>query len=374
MSSSAMSNLSAADPLLRKDVPDAATKAAELRPRAEAGEAEAQFQLGELYDDPSNGGSPEAVRIALSWYEKAGAQGHVQGANCSGYVLLNGLAGAPDHARAMALLQPIADKGDSWAAQQIAESYERGQGTAVDLPTAVTWYRRAAQAGAGFAMYRLGYNLANGRGVERNAEEAVRWFRAAADKEISAARACLAAHHLHGIGVELDYAAAADWCRKAQETRGGNTWAPFLLGVMSENGLGTPRDMEAAIRFYLASAQARNGHYHAKVRCNILNATGLSHIPRFDADPQWLQAGAENGEIQAMYLLALSLQYGVGLEKNPGEALAWLILAAASQPLPAVSEARDTLRAQLASDQIAQAERLAEERRQKRAGEPPRMF
>ena len=78
---------------------------AELRARAEAGDAEAQFNLGVMYDTLE--GVPVDLLAAARWYRLAAAQGHA-------------------------------------AAQfNLGFAYRRGRGVPQDGPEAVAWFRRA---------------------------------------------------------------------------------------------------------------------------------------------------------------------------------------------------------------------------------------
>jgi len=128
---------------LRGELGNAATDRAEiwLRAAAEAGDAEAQFQLGALYADRS--GEPGATTAALRYYRQAADQGHASAQhNCAEMLLAGG------HPRAAALWFAAA------AAQGIAESqlmlgdlYASGRGVPRSLQLARDWYEKAASNG-----------------------------------------------------------------------------------------------------------------------------------------------------------------------------------------------------------------------------------
>jgi TPR repeat protein len=96
------------------------------------------------------------------------------------------------------------------------------------------------------------------------------------------------------------YATAATiWQALAQR---GNAEADFNLGILDEDGLGTPSDMAAAIAHYEKSAQA--GSSKAQYRLALLYKAGVK-VPQDDARAKkWLTAAAANGDSEAQTMLA----------------------------------------------------------------------
>ena len=67
---------------------DYATAAQEFRPLAEAGDAEAQYNLGVMYDNGQ--GVPQNYAEAMSWYRRAAETGHAKAQNNLGFLYSNG--------------------------------------------------------------------------------------------------------------------------------------------------------------------------------------------------------------------------------------------------------------------------------------------
>ena len=63
------------------------------------------------------------------------------------------------------------------AAFEVAARYAEGRGVLPDMPTAVVWYKRAAEAGLAPAQYRLGSIYEKGLGVPKDLAEAQSWYR-----------------------------------------------------------------------------------------------------------------------------------------------------------------------------------------------------
>jgi hypothetical protein len=119
-----------------------ADEVAELRARAEQGDAEAQFNVGVMYSDGR--GVPQDEAQATAWFRKAAEHGNTDAQFCMGV------------------------------------NYESGLGVPKDDVQAVVWYCRAAEQGYADALLALGEMYAVGRGVPQDYGEAHTWMSLAA--------------------------------------------------------------------------------------------------------------------------------------------------------------------------------------------------
>ena len=88
-----------------------------------------------------------------------------------------------DHALALKLWTPLAEKGDAHAAASIASLYEYGpNGVTQDYVQAAQWRRRAASEGDGESQVALGNDFAGGRGVTKDNVRAYTWLSLGLDK------------------------------------------------------------------------------------------------------------------------------------------------------------------------------------------------
>ncbi|MDQ3267716.1 MAG: sel1 repeat family protein [Pseudomonadota bacterium] len=84
---------------------------AELREYAEAGDPNAQFNLGYLNDTGRNGGIilSKDTRKAAEWYEKAALQGHAKAQSALGQLYINGFGVSKNYVIGVDWLQKAAD-------------------------------------------------------------------------------------------------------------------------------------------------------------------------------------------------------------------------------------------------------------------------
>ena len=125
-----------------------------------------------------------------------------------------------------------------------------------DYPTAVKWYRKAADAGDADGQTSLGLLYEHGWGVTLDYAAAVKWYRKAADQGNVLGQANLGAMYEYGKGVTQDSAAAASWYRKAADQ--GDADEQAYLGLMYEHGWGVTQDYAAAVKWYRKAADQGN--------------------------------------------------------------------------------------------------------------------
>ena len=147
--------------------------------KAEQGDADAQYNLGVLYDN-DQGVSPD-YNEAAKWYRKAAEQGHEK------------------------------------AQYNLGVLYDLGRGVRQDCSEAAKWYRKAAKQGNASAQCDLGVLYFYGRGVSQDDNKAVKWSRKAAEQGDADAQCNLGVYYYFGRGVRQDYNEAAKWYRKAAE-------------------------------------------------------------------------------------------------------------------------------------------------------------
>ena len=145
----------------------------EMKSKADAEDAEAQFNLGRAY---ANGwGVDQNDAEAVKWYSRA------------------------------------ADNRNAKAQFNLGNWYAKGRGVPQDDAEAVKWYSRAAEQGLATAQNTLGVKYANGRGVEQDNVEAVKLYRHAAEQGFALAQANLGAAYHNGKGVAQNYREAYIW-------------------------------------------------------------------------------------------------------------------------------------------------------------------
>ena len=234
---------------------DFATALREWTPLAEHGDADAQCNLGWMYEFGE--GVPLNYKTAVKWYTLAAEQGLASAQTNLGWM------------------------------------YEKGRGVPQNYKTAVKWYRLAAEQGDVDAQYNLGWMYDNGHGVPQDDKIALKWYRLAAEQgdvdaqklveELEAA-ANVPPDFWKGMDAwkRRDYATAlGEWEPLAEQ---GNARAQCTLGGLYRDGEGVTQDYETALYWFTLSYEVSDGY---RCRCQRrskstpLAGVKMHHLMRF---------------------------------------------------------------------------------------------
>lgn len=156
-----------------------AVAAGYFRRAAEAGHTDAMTSLGTMYGEGK--GVPQSMIEAGRWFKRSAERDNPLGQVSLAQMYLRGLGnGRPDYARALQWHQRAAQLGDAMGQAGLASQYLLGQGTRKDPVQAVEWFREAADQGLASAQVNLGTLYRTGSGVARDEVEACKWFSLAA--------------------------------------------------------------------------------------------------------------------------------------------------------------------------------------------------
>ena len=170
---------------------DVAAAVRELKPLAEQGNAEAQFNLGSLYYQ--GWGVPQDYREAVKWLRKAAEQGHIFSQATLGTVYAEGVQGVVEKDYPQALMWFIfaAAQGDMEALEfrdslanrmtptQIAEAQKLAREFKPQnvYTKSLQEFRALAAQGDAAAQFKVGLIYYKGQGVQPDYLEALNWFK-----------------------------------------------------------------------------------------------------------------------------------------------------------------------------------------------------
>jgi TPR repeat protein len=161
---------------------------AELRQKAELGEAEAQYSLGEKHR--KGDGVPQSYAEAVQWYRMAALQGYAPAQYELAFAHTHGLGGAPQDLKlALELLRNSGESGYREAHYALGVRHYSGWGARQDHVAAAKWFHQAAEQGHVEAQYRLGIANCGGFGVPQDPVRARMWFNLVASKSSGLAQA-----------------------------------------------------------------------------------------------------------------------------------------------------------------------------------------
>ena len=208
----------------RKTPEPTADAVAALLIRAQNGDADAQYQLGEIFRIGEV--VPVDYAEALRWLHAAAQQNHPHAQNNLGSMYLNGMGTNNDPEEAVTWYRKAAELGQLDAEFNLALRYLHGDGVAIDATEAARWLQEAACQGHVEAIGQLGTLYRFGNGVQQN-------FVHAAEHHVIAAME----GDVTSIGNLQDY---QDEIEKA--AMAGSVVAVLCIAKMYDRGLAVAKD------------------------------------------------------------------------------------------------------------------------------------
>jgi TPR repeat protein len=261
---------------------DVAAAVRELKPLAEQGNAQAQFNLGSLYYQGR--GVRQDYTEAAQWMRKAAEQGHIFAQVTLGSIHAEGVQGAiqKDYPQALMWFIFAAAQGDMEAMElrdtmanrmtptQIVEAQRLAQEfKPQNIYTKSLQENKAlAETGDAGAQFKIGLIYYRGQGVPRDYLEALNWFKKAAQQGYPPAQYNVGYMYEKGEGTPQDYVEAANYYRRAAER--GDRLAQYNLGCLYEKGQGVSPDETQALMWYnLAAIQGETKARAARDRITV---------------------------------------------------------------------------------------------------------
>lgn len=202
-----------------------------LHQAADAGDDEAQLDLGEMYFEKGE------MEEALRYFHLSALQGnedamYLMGLRCLSY----NKDEEPDYVGAAKWFLQAAEKGHARAQLELAMLYLQGDGVEKNLRAGIKWLKSAADQGVAEAQHELGERYASGEGVPFcSPKKAVKLYRQAAKQGYTPAMVSLSICYLSGQGIEKDEEEGLRLMRDAAEQ--GDEVAIETFRILREKGM-----------------------------------------------------------------------------------------------------------------------------------------
>ncbi len=299
-----------------------------FRAAAERGYADAQFQLGKMYD--SGTGVSKDRDEAAKWFLKAAEQGHAH-AQCCLCLFYDVLPDDENKTKRFQWLRDSAENNCAIAQLFLGTLYEKGISIPKDNTKALRWFRKAATQGTDAieseldvivhmrkfsaisrnvwqthcrSLYILGTAYHDGRGVEKDDTEALKWFTMAID---SGTEKTPTPEQLESL-IE---------CVKEEADRDVAN-AQYYLGLLYQRGY-IPEDEEEVAKWF--SKAAEQGHAEAQYGLGVLYEAGEGVTQDDSIAVEWYRKAVDQGNVNAMCNLGYMYETGRGLPEAPNELL-----------------------------------------------------
>lgn len=223
-----------------------------------------------------------------------------------------------DVAKAIPILENLAEKGCSTAQFCLGEIYWNGTGVPIDNDKAIHWYTLAGENGHPLVQLWLGNNFFIGIRTPVDYSLAAYWYKKAAENNVVLAQYHLGVCYSLGLGLPKSDSTALYWMEKAADQYYLD--AMLFVAESYESGIGTAIDMikcrdirqRIVSKYYLKALESAD--IAIKLAHAYLSGKGLEKNP--DEAVKLLSGQCVQNIEEAQCLLAECYEQGNGVEKD----------------------------------------------------------
>lgn len=222
---------------------------------------------------------------------------------------------------------------------------------------AIKWFTMAAEQGEPTAQYNLSLFYIEGFGVAPDTVQAQKWYDMALKQNPDLPPLIVERPATNDFDLSLlnkgkkkgknsekissktkaKFAEALKKYRPRAEA--GDAIAQYNLGVLYNEGLGTPRNYKEAMKWFLMAAE--QGDADAQNNIGIMYYEGRGVGKNYSQAFHWYTLAAEQEHVAAQYNIGIMYEQGIGTEKNRAKAKLWLNRAAEQGYEPAKQRVRN---------------------------------
>ena len=358
-----------------------------LEKKAEADDAEAQYQLGEIYFEAlkvkqdllvakqwigraAEQKNPKAVyRLAsmrftgvgfkvdliqgrklftqsLAGLKKLAENGDADAQGKLGVLYVMGVAVGQDFDKAVALFQKAATVGNVKAQADLARAYLVGNTLDINPTLAGEWFEKAAQAGHGPAQIQLGILCIQARGRRRDVAAGIKWIETASRSghPVSAKKA----NDLLARLKKFPPSPMRDVDRLIEKAKAGDLKSQARLAKRHQTGDGVRMNLKEAAYWLRRAARQGDGESCYRLGGYLLLNQGDKRDAA-QAARLW-QLACELGHSRAQVDFAVMCAKGDGIPRSLKEAYYWMLIARRSQQAPQQKQRLDSLQELIARE------------------------
>lgn len=300
------------------------TPLAQLQAKAEAGDSQAQFDLGAKYFDGDESSIGKDPAQGMLWLRRSAAQGNPAGQTGMGLAYRSGNGVPKDSVEAVTWFRKAALQGHGPAQRLLGFAYQRGEGVKQSSSESFEWFKKAAASGDTQGMTALASVFYMGEVTPRDMLTAIEWYRRAASYGSEQAMSILGGIYEFDEDVPHDFGAAADWYRLASNA--GHLDARVSLARLYRDGQGVRKDPTEAFRLFTSAANA--GNVNAWPYLGWMYQRGLGTKPMPQDAVYFYRKAAQAGNAMGLYYLGMAYAEGELLPADDAKAANLMVQAA----------------------------------------------
>lgn len=202
-----------------------------------------------------------------------------------------------------------AKAGKGLAQYNLAHIYQHGYGAKQDKEKALYWYKKSAQSNTASVRYKIGRLFESGKILPKDLKQAFTHYQYAAEHGDPYGETNLALMYIQGKGTKQDIQKGISVAEKVAER--GFVKAQLNLAGLYNSNYGGVKDLAKA-KYWYKRAVNENQHPLAQYKLGRIYYKEKDYLKAFE----YLDLAVSNNNDDAMVMLAMLFDRGLGVEKN----------------------------------------------------------
>ena len=332
---------------------------------ADAGDSDAQFLTGNIYEFGVTGIVKADIKKALAYWERSAVSGNAAAQIRLGDLYKIGRYVEQNFQKSRELYEEAAIRNNPCALYRLGLMYQLGEGTEADIDKALSYYKKSADLGYVYAQVavadiyieykdeilkgcKIYQQVLKQKTAERNFNIGKIYYRLGLaffyreETKVSInkkeALSFLRKAFIFGIDEAIIYytfistsqdikKADCQWILDMYEKYPNNPYCLFVMGLLYARGVYLSQDYEKAFKYYKMAAESAMNIHEAMHQLASLYGRGLGTTQDPKKAFEWERKAAENIP-QAQLNVGIMYLNGEGVEKNTEKAFEWFQKAA----------------------------------------------
>ncbi len=289
----------------------------EMYKKAESGDANAQYLLGNKYFQGD--GIEKSYKQAVYWLEKSAEQGNRDGQAALGLLYCSSMGVSQDYEAGFYWFYEAAVQGHKESQKLVSSMYKAGLGVYPDEYKSVFWGTKDPKIELYESQYLFAKRIYDGeKGVVKNYAQIIYWLEESGNNNNEKALNLLGLIYSKGEGIIVQNdSLSIKWYTKSAGL--GNLEAQNILADIYYYGLVTEKDRKQAAFWYEKSAELGQMSSQYKIGSMYYYGNGVSRDTKEAA--AWYQKAMDQGSLEAATLLGEIYITGDGAEQDYAQAL-----------------------------------------------------
>lgn len=283
----------------------------------------AQYYIGRICYKGDGSSLEKDNEKAFLWLERSAKNENADAQLILGIMYLKGEGIEKNAKKAYQWFEKSFMNGNKKAEFQLGFCYQYGVHVEKNLSEALRHYKEYTRMHSDGHAYNCMGDLyrEGGNGVEKDCIRALHYYKEADNLGFIKSAIRIGSMYFEGDGVQKNYKSAFNWFTKYQVLVNNDGDTQYYIGQIYFHGDNDNFKKDVSKSYVYTISAAKNGSSNAQLLVGLMHLNGEFVQKNFKNAFFWFDKAFKSNNVKAQFHLAHCYQDGIGVKKDPGQAL-----------------------------------------------------